>query len=268
MEARLRSVGPLPLARELSGYAAAALLGLLWLCALLLLVRRFYGALEHSPAPTALLAAALPALGAATAWRLGRGFTATGRGRRRAVGYWLPAIPLVLLGVALSLPGASPVGLSLFWAMLLLGEAAAWRYLFPRADRCDPASQPARWHARAPQPAASFADDVPLDDRFDQQTTRRRENDGSEVIEGYLRLELAPGQRSGAAHVAFCPPLNEVPQFSVEQLGGPSARVKVAQVLPYGARVEFKLQSASEGASPLLLAFAALSSRRAPMATG
>ena len=65
-----------------------------------------------------------------------------------------------------------------------------------------------------------------------QQLTRSRAANGTEEISGWLRTSFAAGQRTASVHVAFCPPLGATPELSVEQIDGPEARIKTAQVLP------------------------------------
>ena len=93
-----------------------------------------------------------------------------------------------------------------------------------------------------------------------QQLTRSRAADGTEEISGWLRTSFAAGQRTASVHVAFCPPLAAVPELAVEQIDGPEARIKTAQVLPYGARVDLKLAAASEEPASVLLQFSARTS--------
>ena len=78
---------------------------------------------------------------------------------------------------------------------------------------------------------------------------------------GWLRLSFAAGQRTGSVHVAFCPPLRVTPEMEVEQIEGPEARIKTAQVLPYGARFDLKLAAAAEQPTTVLLQFTARTRR-------
>ena len=87
--------------------------------------------------------------------------------------------------------------------------------------------------------------------------TRIKAADGTEELSGWLRMPFAAGQRTGSVHVAFCPPLPAAPELSVEQIDGPEARVKTAQLLPYGARLDLKLVAASEEPASVLLQFSA-----------
>jgi hypothetical protein len=84
-----------------------------------------------------------------------------------------------------------------------------------------------------------------------QQFTRSVAADGSDVLSGWLRLELAAGQRVGSGHVAFCPPFAHVPELTVTQRDGPPARIKAGQVLAYGARLD--VRSANPATEPVVV---------------
>jgi hypothetical protein len=99
--------------------------------------------------------------------------------------------------------------------------------------------------------------DEPPADEVTQQLTRSRTAEGSEVLSGWLRVAMAPGQRSANVHLAFCPPFLRTPRVTVEQVGGPEARIKKVQELPYGARFDLKLAVLSEEAATVLLQFTA-----------
>ncbi len=91
-----------------------------------------------------------------------------------------------------------------------------------------------------------------------QRMTRRHDPVAGEMINGWLRIELAAGQRHATAHVAICPPLDAAPTCYVEQSDGPSAQIKVAQALPHGIRFEIKLDAESPRPVGIALEFAAL----------
>ncbi len=90
-----------------------------------------------------------------------------------------------------------------------------------------------------------------------QQLTRSQAADGGDRLSGWLRLTFAPGQRNAAAHVAFCPPFAHLPKVEVVPLEGPPGRIKTAQVLPYGVRLEVKLAATPEAAVDLVVRFSA-----------
>jgi hypothetical protein len=93
-----------------------------------------------------------------------------------------------------------------------------------------------------------------LPEGVSQRITRAREGDG-EMIYGILRCDFAPNLRQQNIHIAFCPPLKSRPQFSVDQVDGPTARIRSTVVESYGAGMEVKLQSASSEPSSVQLQF-------------
>jgi hypothetical protein len=95
-----------------------------------------------------------------------------------------------------------------------------------------------------------------------QQLTRSQAADGTEELFGWIRLPFAVGQRTGCIHVAFCPPLCVTPEVTVEQIEGPDARIKTAQLLPYGARFDLKLAAAAESSTTVVLQFLARTPRK------
>jgi hypothetical protein len=92
-----------------------------------------------------------------------------------------------------------------------------------------------------------------------QQMTRRREASGGETVTGWCRVELAAGQRVANLHVGFCPPLPSVPRVTVQQHDGVPLAVKLAQVMPYGVRVELRRGIPIEEAAAALIGFEAFS---------
>lgn len=98
----------------------------------------------------------------------------------------------------------------------------------------------------------------PADDVL-QQLVRSRAADGSERLAGWLRIPFAAGQRTGSEHVAFCPPFDRTPHVAVEQLDGPAVRVKTAQLLPHGVRLDLKLAAVTEEPVAVILRFSAQS---------
>ena len=86
-----------------------------------------------------------------------------------------------------------------------------------------------------------------------QQLTLRTTAEGGQELSGWLRMPLAAGQRTGSLHVAFCPSFDQAPQVQAEAVSGPDCRIKAAQVLPYGARLDVKLdEPAGEDESVLV----------------
>ena len=90
-----------------------------------------------------------------------------------------------------------------------------------------------------------------------QQLTLSRASDGSQRLAGWLRMPVTVGQRTGNLHVAFCPPFPKTPEIEFEQISGPLCRVRLAQRLPYGARLELKLSTEAVEADSVLVRFSA-----------
>jgi hypothetical protein len=62
---------------------------------------------------------------------------------------------------------------------------------------------------------------------------------------------------AGESDVAICTPFAVAPKLEVEQLDGPEARIKTAQLLSYGARLDLKLAAAADEPTSVLLQFSA-----------
>jgi hypothetical protein len=209
----------------------------------------------------------------------------------------LPSASVLAMGITLSLPGTVAGALWLFWALLAAEEAWAWQPTVGRAiqrqrhsrgqltgdqrqtagvrrqvavaDRqsaVDSCAESAVASSVLPQPASSPFPLAPQrhteQGTLLQQLTRRQTADGSEELSGCVRVPFAAGQRTGNAHLAFCPPFAKAPELAVEQIDGPSCRIKTVQLLPYGARLELKLTAAADAPTNVLLQFSAHSTAR------
>ena len=82
------------------------------------------------------------------------------------------------------------------------------------------------------------------------------------MIYGIIRCDFVPGQRQQNVHIAFCPPLQRAPQLSLDQVDGPTARLRPAVVEPFGAGVEVKLKAASSAPASVQIQFYACEDRR------
>ena len=166
---------------------------------------------------------------------------------------------LLAWGIALSVRGAPAGGLLLFWGILAGEEVWAWRRVLGLAwlrgrfpDRGG--SEPAAESPLAPSSRGPVADlHSPPPGEVTQEFVRTRQPDGSERLAGWLRTPLSPGQRTASVHVAFCPPFVRTPKITVAQQEGPPARIKEAQLLPYGARLDLKLAQAADAPATVLL---------------
>jgi hypothetical protein len=294
-EPAISGVEAKPLIRDRRNWIASAAASGLTTLALLLMWRRAAGAI-HDPLPGSglfLIAFLLSAIAAAAH---STGKQPTGKTRARLVANIALSVALLAVAAAISLPGTSAAGLIFLWAILLAEEAWSWRTRSIRllqrlrqpavvregetpaeppekGDRCilcEAPSGPFRQNAPVPffrrqEPRPPTADKIALEtedsalpEGVTQQLTRSTAADGAEELAGWLRVPFAVGQRTQNVHLAFCPPFAHTPELSVEQADGPSTRIKIAQVLPYGARLELKLHAAEEMPSAVVLEFSAV----------
>ncbi|MCE5267202.1 MAG: hypothetical protein LLG00_04895 [Planctomycetaceae bacterium] len=262
--------------------AAAAGLGLFVAAALAVFWRQAAGALRHPLHPLALLVAATTVTAAAIALRASLGGASRTLSSRldRAITLVI-SLALIELTVGLCLPKTPAACVVAVGLLVATEETWAWRRCLRRAASCchlpcvagpGPAAAPAEdcqlvvERGADCQPATETGQvnnlphnstcDVPSDDIV-QQLTRTRADTGAEEIAGWLRTSFAAHQRTASVHVAFCPPLNVAPEVAVEQVDGPDARIKVAQVLAYGVRLDLKLATAMDEPASVLLQFSA-----------
>lgn len=239
-------------------------MSLLALAGCVLVVRRFSGALVSPPPAAALALVGLVLAAAGLGFRrlLADGVLAA---HVRPAVYALPGGVAVLWLAALSLPETSGWGLTLLFGPVLLAEGFSWGRFARRAaeaDRLVPAATAILPPAAAESPAqshelaeTSLADEEPLerDENALGEQTRRRDAETGEIIEGWLRVDFATGQRHAAAHIAICPPLERNPTCYAEPADGPDASVKITQAMSYGVRLELKLaEPAAEPASVIV----------------
>jgi hypothetical protein len=272
-------------AGSLARRANLTLLAMLTLAGILLLVRRLSGALVEPLPVFTLFAVGMLLAGAGLLIRrvlahdaeLSQWQFALGCAVSMAVLFWM---------LAITLPGTNPLGLVLFCGVILLEEGWSWGRFraangssvpSPAASAVETAEIPG---APPQRPSPALADESPLnalaekvgvdaraggdeasddcvlyDESVSQHIVRRREESG-EVITGWVRVEFAQAQRVAAAHVAICPPLERNPTCEAEQQDGPAAEVKVTQAMPYGVRLEVKLDEPAEEATSVIVEFA------------
>lgn len=238
-------------------WAGFGLIVLLWFVALTLTLRRASGAMNEPLGTAAMFTAGLMTAAMTVAIRVLLAFD-----RRpgdtallHAVLQPLPTLAVVVLGIAIWIPRTSPGDGLMFCIPPLIAETLLWRralggpFLVPRRTRGS-----RRLAVKAEKLIPSAPQNEPGDD-IHQQLIRRRTIDGAETIDGWVRATLTAGQRTAWAHVAFCPPFGTMPQLSVTQQSGPRARVSIGRLLPYGARFDLKLATASDRQQTVLLSF-------------
>lgn len=253
-------------AAEVARWSAGTLFGLLATAAILVAWRRIAGALSSPLDSVSLLAVALVVAATACGVRLlWQRLPVVPVGRSLFTRSSMLSAAVSVLGLSLSLSGTTVGGLLAFWAVVAAEELWAWRPAVWRNLQSMPVSVvPPRVEPQLrvvcdePYPLPVAADEIPPQEVL-QQLTRSQAADGSEQLAGWLRMAFAAGQRTGSLHVAFCPPFAKTPELTVEQLDGPDARVKTAQLLPYGVRLDLKLAAPSDAPASVLLQFSARS---------
>ena len=71
--------------------------------------------------------------------------------------------------------------------------------------------------------------------------------DGEDCLRGRLSILVPQGARSGHGHVAFCPPFGRMPTVDVNtDYDGVEAVVTAAEIVPWGVRVECRLDDPAE----------------------
>ncbi len=242
---------------------AVVVLGLLSAAASVVAARAMAGALQTPLAPAALVMVGLLTAAAAAVVRLGWLLPLDGNRISRlditvmAVTSFAAA---ALCGGVCSPPNTSLEIALLPRVIIAVEEGWAWLWFFRVRQRGQNYFSPIK------SPTKAMAHEKNSSDPFiaagvTQQLTRSETADGAEELSGRLRLPFAAGQRTGSIHVAFCPPLRVTPEVIVEQIEGPEARIKTAQLLPYGARFDLKLAAASEEPTAVLLQFTARTPR-------
>jgi hypothetical protein len=259
----------------LARYGAAVMLGLLTAAAVTVVARRVVGALATPLDPVTLFAMGLLVATTAAVIRLGWLLPAVLQPKPRldqAV-MLLTSSTVLAIAVGVCLPETPVAGKFLLCLILIVEESGAWAWHHRRGPNCflpsrkrgqnysspsDPL-HPVLSHPRQPSPEINSS--APFSEDVTQRFTRSQAADGSETLSGWLRAAFAAGQRTGSVHVAFCPPFAATPELKVEQLDGPETRVKTAQVLPYGARLDLKLVAVAAEPTDVVLQFSARTPR-------
>jgi len=221
----------------LTVYLRSAVAALLAVVAVFIASRRLAGALETPLGPFYLLVAGLGLTG------LARIAHAPAQANRFRAGGAPITLALLAIAVSLSVPGSNLLALFGFWALIVGEELWVWRSVLP-ARRTIKGDLPiAPRHAPPPANGALSEEIESKEPAADilQQLTLRATAEGGQELSGWLRMPLAAGQRTGSLHVVFCPSFAQMPRVQAEAVSGPDCRIKAAQVLPYGARLDVKL---------------------------
>ncbi len=170
---------------------------------------------------------------------------------------WSPTLALPLIGVAMAVPGTSAVAILAAGALVAGEEYWAARFA-PRSKVQRKADRLIGIVARGDGNLAAPVIDGAIDRELWQEQRRFR-CETEEMISGVIRCRIAPNDRLSIEHVAFCPPLATVPQVELEPVDGAACSVSPTHVFRYGARIEIKLDDASDRPTECLIAFEARS---------
>ncbi len=244
--------------RHVARAALATLFALVALAALVVILRRIDGALREPLPPFALAALGGGLAIAALAFRHLTARDCWQWGATACYAIWAaPSVVLLLWAAGILLPGTTATGWASFLGLLLVEEGWSWGRLPKKGagvlnNESRPLFSEAGLSMLDGEPSQAPAD---IDETATQWLVRRREPDGGEAIEGWLRTGFVAGQRHAMAHLAICPPMATTPVCYAEASDGPPAQVKVGQVLPYGLRLEIKLDEAAEEPCEVLVEF-------------
>lgn len=259
---------------RLSTWTLGAAGGGLFLLSLVLLARRASGGFQRPIDPEVFVATALILAAVSASLRLIWLRTASS-----SLSHWnalllicLPTAASAIIGISLMLPGSSTMAATAFWLILLAGEGAVWgrvmvRRRSGRSDRrpytasyvVSDEHEPMLDSPDSPGVAQTGASLLGMDappypaEHVSQQLTRLCDASGHDAVKALLRGTFAPGQRALSLHIAFCPPLESTPEVQAHQLEGADARIKVGQALPYGARIDLRLQQFSQETETVLI---------------
>jgi len=228
---------------------------------LLLVVRRFAGAIPAAAEPgvllTATFAAALLVLVVDAAVRTGsaRGLATLAR-CGLAAGAAALLVPLrattptewaavaaaatVLGAVIVRDPTARPRSLR---AARRRGPAAA-RHPLGRgtSDRATPSAAPP-----ADPVVPTFAPELSTAGLVRQRIERRETTDGHDTLVGLLAITVSTGAKLASGHVGFCPSFRQLPTVEVTtDYDGVEAVVSVGELLPWGVRIDCRLAEPAE----------------------
>ena len=249
--------------------------GLALACGAVLLLRRLGGAFAAPPGPVAVLAICGAGMLLVAVGDMSVRSTAS-----RATGpamAWLPAVLTrlgLLMGVAaVGLPPRSTSSVDTFITIAAVVVSLVTAVRGPVADlvgtwreRRRPAAAgrgAATTIAAAASPTGEWAAEVMATSPESmpeaglspglsvgsllQRFERLALPEGAECVRGRLSVTVPKGTRSGYGHVGFCPPLASQPTVDVtSDYDGVEAIVSAAEVLPWGVRIECRLDEPAE----------------------
>jgi hypothetical protein len=165
---------------------------------------------------------------------------------------------LALAAIALPLRLATPLDcVSLVAAVLFAGAVigAPWFAAGgPRTGRprLVPPPTPVEDSTYLPAPAINvvpLAAATPAVPGHLLQRFERYESAGADCLRGRITVAVPQGARTAHGHVGFCPPFTQTPTVDVTtEYDGVEAVVSAAEILPWGVRIECRLDEPAEEA--------------------
>ena len=99
-----------------------------------------------------------------------------------------------------------------------------------------------------------------------QWQSRTQSPDGSQTVEGMIRLDLAAGQTQRSAHVSFTPALPGLPEMECEPLTEATVEASIGAVYAHGFRVDVRRVGTSQTDERIEIGFQAVCPARAEAA--
>lgn len=101
--------------------------------------------------------------------------------------------------------------------------------------------------ATAPSPMAAPWADGRLVQRLERYERTASDGSAAEAAVGRVVARFEEGARTAVVHVGFCPPFNAMPRVTVStECDGLEVALSAAEVLPWGVRIEGRLEEPAE----------------------
>ncbi len=240
----------------------------------MLMLRRlsgeFHTALSSPVYLTSAVLFAAVAVGMRRAYTSVAAFVANPTTRLTRAYNFLPTVGLIIFVIAITLPATASAAIML--ATLLIVGVLVEALIAPRNVPRHPSRESHRlpiaevWSERdLEHPEKELpeeeVEEVGGDETILLRLTHGRAEEGGEFWHGIVRTEFVVGQRTAAAHVAFCPAFGLPPQITAWHLSGEAAEIRVTQSLPQGTRLEIRLSEPASEPLHVVLEFTAHDSR-------
>lgn len=221
------------------------------LCGFVLLTRRLTGGVTLVPDVGTLAAVGIAGSLLVTVGDLASRMAGKPRPMLTRVGFLIAALATAL-PLPLGRPGTAAMGIAcVACAAILLVRPRMARRFRPASDGPVGVALRDERPAPTPVPVALPWSALPAPASPDEHLLQRQERvmlpDGGECVRGRLVLTVAAGARNASGHVGFCPPFAMTPTVEVSTAyDDVEAVVAAAEVLPWGVRVECRLDEPAD----------------------